>query len=188
MKSCIIYILTTLILTTPARAGVVGFVDQNGIIQFYQPYQPGQIRMPPVAAVTKNKPEKKPKQQSIETLISQAQRKHGIESALIKAVIHAESNFNPAAVSKKGAKGLMQIMPDNYAALSISDPFDPHQNIMGGTRLLKDLIYRYDHRLDLALAAYNAGTIAVDKYGKVPPYKETQHYVTRVIDLYTSYK
>ncbi len=121
-------------------------------------------------------------------IIHKAQGKYGIESYLIKAVIQAESSFNPRAVSKKGAKGLMQIMPINYESLSVSDPFDPSQNIMGGTRYLKQLLKRYDHKLHLALAAYNAGPEAVDRYGTIPPYKETQDYVQKVMKLYTRYK
>ena len=121
-------------------------------------------------------------------IIHKAQGKYGIEFFLIKAVIQAESSFNPRAVSKKGAKGLMQIMPVNYQSLSVSDPFDPSQNIMGGTRYLKQLLKRYNHKLHLALAAYNAGPEAVDRYGTIPPYKETQDYVQKVIRLYTRYK
>jgi soluble lytic murein transglycosylase-like protein len=123
-----------------------------------------------------------------DTIIQKAQLKYGIEFSLIKAVIQAESGFNPRAVSKKGAKGLMQIMPDNYKALSVSDPFDPSQNIMGGTKYLKQLLKRYDAKLPLALAAYNAGPKAVDKYGRIPPYKETRTYVQKVMSLYNRYK
>jgi len=121
-------------------------------------------------------------------LIQKAQEKYGIEFSLIKAVIHAESGFDSRAVSRKGAKGLMQIMPENYKALSVSDPFDPSQNIMGGTRYLKQLLTRYDDKLALALAAYNAGPEAVDRYGRIPPYEETQNYVQKVLRLYSRYK
>ena len=123
-----------------------------------------------------------------DTIIHKAQAKYGVAISLIKAVIHAESGFDALAVSKKGAKGLMQIMPDNYKGLSISDPFDPSQNIMGGTRYLKQMLNRYDDKLPLALAAYNAGPSAVDKYGQIPPYKETQNYVQKVMTLYNRYK
>lgn len=123
-----------------------------------------------------------------DNIILKAARAFGVDHALIKAVIHAESSFNPNAVSSKGARGLMQIMPRNNASLNISNPFDPSQNIMGGTRYLKRLLIRYNEKLALALAAYNAGPSAVDKYKKIPPYEETQTYVQRVMSLYSRYK
>ena len=123
-----------------------------------------------------------------DTIILKAARVFGVDHALIKAVIHAESSFNPNAVSMKGARGLMQIMPQNDASLNISNPFDPSQNIMGGTRYLKRMLIRYNEKLALALAAYNAGPSAVDKYNRIPPYEETQTYVQRVISLYSRYK
>lgn len=121
-------------------------------------------------------------------IISRAASAFGVDHALIKAVIHAESCFDPNAVSIQGARGLMQIMPQNDASLNISNPFDPSQNIMGGTRYLKRMLIRYNEKLALALAAYNAGPSAVDKYNKIPPYEETQTYVQRVMSLYSRYK
>ncbi len=123
-----------------------------------------------------------------DNIILKAAGAFGVDQALIKAVIHAESSFDPNAVSSKGARGLMQIMPENDASLNISNPFDPSQNIMGGTRYLKRMLIRYNEKLALALAAYNAGPSAVDKYKKIPPYEETQTYVQRVISLYSRYK
>ncbi len=123
-----------------------------------------------------------------DNIILKAARAFGVDHALIKAVIHAESSFNPKAVSRKGARGLMQIMPQNDVSLNISNPFDPSQNIMGGTRYLSRLLTRYDRKLELALAAYNAGPTAVDRYRRVPPFKETQAYVEKVIALFERYK
>lgn len=123
-----------------------------------------------------------------DNIIFKAAGAFGVEHALIKAVIHAESGFDPNAVSRKGARGLMQIMPLNDASLGISNPFDPSQNIMGGTRYLKRMLTRYNEKLALALAAYNAGPSAVDKYNQIPPYEETQIYVQRVMSLYSRYK
>ena len=95
-----------------------------------------------------------------------------------------ESDFNPTAVSKKGALGLMQIMPENCRALRVSDPFDPRQNIFGGTRYLRRQMDRYEGRLQLALSAYNAGPAAVDRYQNIPPYPETEEYVSKVLHYY----
>ncbi len=120
-------------------------------------------------------------------IIREASRHHGMRFELIKAMIHAESNFNPNAISPSGAIGLMQIMPDNLNAFGISDPFDPRDNIMGGTRYLKQLMEKYNRDLSLTLAAYNAGPGAVDKYNDIPPYPETEDYVEKVLTYYTQY-
>jgi soluble lytic murein transglycosylase len=113
-----------------------------------------------------------------------ASERHGIDFFLVKAMIKMESDFDRLAVSRKGAKGLMQIMPFNFNMLKINDPFDPWENIRGGTRYLKILINRFDGKLPLALAAYNAGPGLVDKYRSIPPYTETENYVKKVMKLY----
>jgi soluble lytic murein transglycosylase len=107
-----------------------------------------------------------------------------VNESLLKAIIKAESDFNPRAVSKKGAKGLMQLMPENIRAFRVEDPFDPRENIMGGTRYFKRMITRYGGKLSLAIAAYNAGPEKVDQYQSVPPYNETQNFVKRVLKYY----
>jgi len=99
-------------------------------------------------------------------------------------MIKVESNFNPRAVSRAGALGLMQIMPKNLKSLKIRDPFDPFQNIMGGTKYLKYLLNRFDDRLSLALAAYNAGPKRVEEHNRIPPFPETQNYVKKVTRYY----
>lgn len=110
--------------------------------------------------------------------------RNGIPPGLVDAVIQAESSYNPAAVSPKGAKGLMQLMPETAGALGVADPFSPEENINAGVGLLKSLLEKYDGDYKKALAAYNAGEGAVDKNGGVPPYDETREYVNRVINLY----
>ena len=120
--------------------------------------------------------------------ITKASKQHGVSFPLLKAIIKAESDFNPRAVSKKGAMGLMQIMPKNLKSLQIADPFDPLENIMGGARYFKKLLKRFNGELSLSLAAYNAGPAAVDVYKTIPPYKETQNYVEKVMKFYYGFK
>jgi len=116
--------------------------------------------------------------------LREASRKHDIPFPLIKAVVKAESDFDPRAVSEKGAKGLMQIMPSNFKALKIQDPFDPHENIMGGALHLRRLLDRFNGSVRLALAAYNAGIESVERFKGIPPIPETEDYVRRVMKFY----
>lgn len=121
-------------------------------------------------------------------LITNAANKFKLDAALIKAIIKAESNFNHRAVSRAGAQGLMQLMPSTASALNVDDSFHPEKNIEGGARYLRYLINTYKGDLTLALAAYNAGEKAVAKYNyNIPPYRETQDYVKRVLSFYKSY-
>lgn len=114
-------------------------------------------------------------------IIDERAAAEGVSADLVRAVIQVESAFNHLAVSPKGAMGLMQLMPATASELGVVNPFDPAQNIGGGIRYLKRLLSRYDDRVELALAAYNAGPGAVDKYGqKVPPYQETRDYVKKI--------
>jgi soluble lytic murein transglycosylase-like protein len=107
--------------------------------------------------------------------------RYGVSEGLITAIIEAESGFNPRAVSRRGAMGLMQLMPATAAYLGVGDPFDPQENIDGGVRHLLSLMDRFDSNLALALAAYNAGERAVINYGGVPPYRQTRQYVRRIL-------
>ncbi len=121
-------------------------------------------------------------------IIRTASERYAVDEPLLRAVIHAESSFNPRAVSPKGALGLMQIMPFNLRPLGVSDPFSPEQNILGGARLLSKLTRQYGGDLKRALAAYNAGEGAVARYNGVPPYRETVNYVKKVLSLAQRYQ
>jgi soluble lytic murein transglycosylase-like protein len=117
-------------------------------------------------------------------VVAEHARRHDLSPDLVRAVIRVESGWNPRAVSAKGALGLMQLMPSTAAEYGVSDPFDPEQNIRAGVAYLRKLIDRFDGKTELALAAYNAGPGAVEKYGRtIPPYKETQSYVRRIVSV-----
>ena len=125
---------------------------------------------------------------SIPDLLAHAGQQHRIDADMLAAVVHAESGGHPRAVSRTGARGLMQLMPGTATQLGVKDAFEPSQNIDGGTAYLDQLLTRYHDNIALALAAYNAGPGAVDRYHGIPPYRETQLYVARVINEFNRRK
>jgi len=148
------------------------------------------VAKPPVVKMVASQRSKgvgRPVRTSFDRLIEQEAENLGMESALVKAVIHAESSFNPKAVSSAGAMGLMQLMPTTAADLGLKDPFNAKENVRGGIRYLRTLLGIFNNDIPLALAAYNAGLTRVMQYGGVPPFRETQRYVGKVIQFYAAY-
>jgi len=129
---------------------------------------------------TTTRPSDSSAQRRFDDFIDQYAARYGLSPELVRAVIQAESAFNPLAVSPKGAMGLMQLMPATARELGVVDPFHPGENIRGGVAYLARLLARYDHNVELALAAYNAGPGSVERYGAVPPYRETRDYVKKI--------
>lgn len=123
---------------------------------------------------------------NFEQIINQASQLYNVPAKLITAVIQQESSFNPNAVSQSGAEGLMQLMPATARSLGVNDAFDPEQNIMAGTKYLKQMLDKYSGNIDLGLAAYNAGANNVDKYNGIPPFTETENYVKNITSMYDS--
>jgi soluble lytic murein transglycosylase-like protein len=133
-------------------------------------------------------PAREPEVNPYDLLIHEAAGRHDVDSDLIRAIIMVESQFNPRAKSKRGAKGLMQLMPVTAEALDVVDLLNPYDNVHAGTRYIKILLDRFDGDLKLALAAYNAGPQSVIRYDGVPPYKETRLFITKVFDYYAAFK
>lgn len=164
-------------LAIPVRADIYRYVDEDGVIHFSN--VPTNCRYRLYAKETKL--DYKTYFDRYDPIIRDASRKHGVDSSLVKAVIRAESDFDKHAVSKAGAQGLMQLMPETAEKLAVKDCFDPGENIHGGVRYLKRQLQNFQNDVPLALAAYNAGESAVRKYGRIPPYDETRTFVARVL-------
>lgn len=179
---------------TRGYADIYSYVDQNGVLAFTNIHPSGQ---PKARRIFKDQVPRKfiatynpggGKKSDWDTHIFVTCAKYKIDPALVKAIIHTESNFNPYAVSAAGAEGLMQLMPETADMVEVADTLDPHSNIEGGIRYFKYLLDKYKGNTRLSLAAYNAGEGNVAKYKGIPPFKETQDYVRRVLSLYSTYQ
>jgi soluble lytic murein transglycosylase len=156
------------------------FVDEKGVTHFSnRPNDPRYQLVPPPANALHTR--QLPQRWEYDGMIRLSAAEQELPPALVKAVIAAESSFDSAAISHKGAQGLMQLMPETAELLGVQNPLEPSQNIRGGSRYLRAMMDRYGD-MARALAAYNAGPTAVDRYGGVPPYPETRDYVTRVLN------
>lgn len=184
----LLVVLTSLTLITalaPAAfaSGLYRWVDEAGVAHFTNaPTDPRFRRVGSVSGTAQGwlrLPEGIGSRFSDE--IREIAARHGVAADLVEAVIRVESAFNPRAVSNKGAQGLMQLMPRTASSLGVRDVFDPRENIDGGVRHLRYLLDKYPGNVSLALAAYNAGEKAVDQYGGIPPYAETQQYVQKIL-------
>ena len=183
ISGSLIIILWVLAMTPAVQADIFMYIDSDGVLHFTNAPTTSHYKLyikerPKPSAVTKK----------YDGIIQEASRQFGLSFSLLKAMIRVESNFNSKAISKKGALGLMQVMPENLKAFRITDPFNPKENIMGGARYFRALVDRFDGKLPLALAAYNAGPNTVDKYMDIPPIKETKDYVKKVMKFFYVYK
>jgi len=186
-------------LIRPAWANVYEFVDENGTMHFtnvptdarYRIMLRGPSEDPAEkAAVATVKAGRSPATKvKYDGIVDQVARTYGLDSALLHAVISVESHYNPAATSKKGAAGLMQLMPGTAKRYGVADSYDPVQNLHGGAKYLRDLLKMFGSDVNLALAAYNAGENAVVRYGnRIPPFRETMDYIPRVLNFYRKYQ
>ncbi len=179
-----------------AKADIYSFTDERGVVHFTN--IPGLdkryrlIRREAGSSIPRSGQAWMPSEADIRrfsSIVDVAARSHGVEPALVQAVITAESGFNPNALSRKGASGLMQLMPETARRYGVRNIFDPVENVHGGVRYLRDLLAMFKGDMRLALAGYNAGENAVIRAGnRVPPYVETQNYVPKVIDLYHRFR
>ncbi len=170
------------------RADIYKYVDEDGVLHFTNVPKHSAYKW--VMSESRDREKKVSRAHLLiryDRIISRVSKRYDVDPALIKAVIEVESDFNPRARSKAGAKGLMQLMPDTARGLGVTDIYDPSANIEGGVKYLKRLLISFKRDVPLALAAYNAGENKVRKYGAIPPYKETQGYVAKVLEFRKKY-
>jgi len=187
----IFFILSLALWPAAAGADIFRYVDEDGVVHFSNTQPDGNFELylregpkaPPAIPLAGGAPG----DDWMANYADRYARVHNLSPALVRAIIKAESNGQRKAVSRKGAMGVMQLMPFTSKRLNVSDPFDPIENIEGGVKYIKELLATFEGDLANTIAAYNAGPAAVKKYGGIPPYQETRQYVRRVMDLYRQY-
>ena len=203
MRTAVTAIVTAVIvplLLAVAHADIYQYTDASGVLHFTnvtagknlrrvkseprQTIQPEAAPIPQASTPSKNTISSANMPSAYLDIIQTACNRHGVDPALVHALVKVESDFNPYALSRKGAMGLMQLMPQTAVDMNVQNSFNPNDNVDGGVKYLRYLIDRYEGNLSLALAAYNSGETAVTKWGTIPPFKETQNYVQRVLGLY----
>jgi soluble lytic murein transglycosylase-like protein len=193
--SALIVLFCVLFLTSLSSAGIYRYEDEDGVIHFTNCPRDPKFRL----YIRESKEDVGEESRAVsflstrelqlyDSLISEFSKKYQVDSALIKAIIRAESGFNAHAISRKGAKGLMQLMPETAVRWNVSNVFNPRENIEGGVRYFKYLLSLFNNDLRLSLAAYNAGENLVYELGSIPPYRETVDYVRKVLNFYQSYR
>jgi soluble lytic murein transglycosylase-like protein len=193
--SALLLLFCVLFLTSPSSAGIYRYEDEDGVIHFTNCPRDPKFRL----YIRESKEDVGEESRAVsflsprdlklfDSLIFEYSKKYQVDSALIKAIIRAESGFNPQAISRKGAKGLMQLMPETAVRWNVSNVFNPRENIEGGVRYFKYLLSLFNNDLRLSLAAYNAGENVVFELGTIPPYRETVDYVRKVLNFYQSYR
>lgn len=191
-----VFLLASLLLfTRDSSAGIYRYVDENGVIHFTNcPRDPKfklyfressedpslNLRTASYGSVRNTN--------AYDHLISEYAQRYQVDFALIKSIIRAESGFNPDAISRKGARGLMQLMPETALRMNVSNVHNPRENIAGGVRYFRHLLSLFNNNLQLSLAAYNAGETLVSELGAIPPYRETADYVQKVMSFYQYYR
>jgi soluble lytic murein transglycosylase-like protein len=187
-------------LSVNAHADIYQFVDESGVVHFTNvpggrvkkdakvhaeardPASSSAAARPAPPAAGNQRTEDIPV--SYVNIINSTCERFGVDPSLVHAMVKVESDFNPFAISRKGAMGLMQLMPQTASTMNVRNTFSPHENIEGGVKYLRYLLDRYEGNLSLALAAYNSGETAVKKWGTIPPFKETQDYVKKIMQIY----
>jgi len=184
LLGAVLFFIVTVVVPSLGQTAIYFFVDENGVQHFTNVPGDPRYHLKDSAAGLPNPGNVN----RFDSFIHKAARLLQVDPLLIKAIVHAESGFDPYAVSEKGAKGLMQLMPETARDMQVTNPFDPEANILGGTRYLKKNLDRFNNDLELSLAAYNAGPALVQGTGQIPGIPETQDFIKRVLGFYQNYK